>query len=119
MQERQKVANHAYGFISRGNREGGFAHIREWLEKEIEPDEAWQWFFDEMLKWENKNPALFFAQEYLGQLLDWGHEQEAIKLVSRCLHENERWRPIEENRNHINELLIHYGRDDLQKQLLL
>jgi hypothetical protein len=119
LQERQKVANHAYGFISRGNREGGIAHIREWLEKETELEDAWRWFFEEMLKWENKDPPLFFAQEYLGQLLEWGHEKEAIKLVARCLHENERWRPLEESRNHVTELLIRYGRDDLQKQLLL
>ena len=42
--ERQKVVNHAYGFISRDNREGGFAHIRQWLENEAVVEEAYQWF---------------------------------------------------------------------------
>ncbi len=111
--ERRKVANHAYGFISRGNRQGGFEHIRQWLDKETAPDEAWQWFFEEMLKWENKEPALFFAQEYLHQLLEWHWENEAIKLIARCLHENERWRPLDTNRDQVNELLQRHRRNDL------
>lgn len=116
-EERQTVANHAYGFISRGNREGGFAHIRQWLEKETDADEACEWFFQEMLKWENTDPALFFAQEYLGRLLRWKMQNEALKLVVRCLHENERWRPRQENRDEVNELLLRQSREDLVIQL--
>ena len=112
-QERQKVANHAYGFISRGNRQGGFAHIRQWLEKETAVEEAWQWFFQEMLKWESTDPALFFAQDYLGRLLGWQMENEVLKLIARCLHENARWRPLEENRDEVNELASRHGREDL------
>ena len=115
--ERQKVANHSYGIISRGNRQGGFAHIRQWLEKETDVEEAYQWFFHEMLKWESKDPALFFAQEYLVQLLGWQMENEALKLVVRCLHENVRWRPLQENRDEVNELAARYGREDLITQL--
>lgn len=111
--ERQKVANHAYGFISRGNREGGFAHIRQWLEKESARDEAYQWFFLEMLKWETKEPALFFAQDYLGQLLGWGMENEALKVIGRCLHENPRWKPAQADRHEVSELATRHGRDDL------
>ncbi len=47
--ERQKVANHAYGFVSRNNRTGGLAHIRQWIEKEADTDAAYAWFFREML----------------------------------------------------------------------
>ena len=115
--ERQTVANHAYGFISRGNREGGFAHIRQWLEKETNVEEAYQWFFQEMLKWENTDPALFFAQEYLSRLLRWRLANEALKLVVRCLHENERWRPRQEDRGEVNELVLRQGRDDLITKL--
>lgn len=113
--ERKKVANHAYGFISRGNREGGFAHIRQWLQKETAVEEAWQWFFHEMLKWENANPALFFAQEYLRRLLDWNMEKEALKLVARCLHENPRWRPLAGERDRVFEVAQRHGHDDLLK----
>jgi hypothetical protein len=115
--QRQKVANHAYGFVSRGNREGGFTHIRQWLEKEADEAEAYQWFFHEMLKWENKDPALFFAQEYLGRLLESEMENEALKLISRCLHENPRWRPTPENRDDAHELAARHGRQDLIRQL--
>lgn len=115
--ERQKIANHAYGFISRGNRDGGFAHIRQWLEKEVERDDAYQWFFLEMLKWETTEPALFFAQEYLGQLLRWKMDNEALKLISRCLHENARWRPRQQDRAEVHELAARHGRKDLITQM--
>jgi len=111
--ERQKVANHAYGFISRGNREGGFAHIRQWLGNEQAVDEAHQWFFHEMLKWERKDPALFFAQEYLGRMLKSEMDNEALKLIARCLHESARWRPLPENRDEVHELAARHGREDL------
>lgn len=115
--ERQNVANHAYGFISRGNREGGFAHIRQWLEQEATRDEAYQWFFLEMLKWECKEPVLYFAQEYLGQLLRWGMDNEALKLIARCLHENPRWKPAPAERHEVTELATRHGRDDLLRLL--
>jgi hypothetical protein len=115
--ERQKVANHAYGFISRDNREGGFAHIRQWLENETARDEAYQWFFLEMLKWESREPALFFAQDYLGNLLRWGMEKEALKLIARCLHENPRWKPAQADRHEVTELVTRHGRDDLIRLL--
>lgn len=115
--ERQKVANHAYGFISRGNREGGFAHIRQWLENETDEAEAYLWFLHEMLKWENKVPALFFAQEYLGRLLESNMDKEALKLIARCLHEDARWRPLPENRDAVHELATRHGRQVLLAQL--
>ena len=111
--ERQKVANHAYGFISRGNREGGFTHIRQWLENEAAVEEAYPWFFHEMLKWESNDPALFFAQEYLGRLLRSQMDKDALKLIARCLHENTRWRPLPGNRDEVNELAARHGRKDL------
>ena len=111
--ERQRVANHAYGFISRGNRAGGFAHIRQWLEQETHRDEAYQWFFQQMLTWENTVPALFFAHEFLNLLLKWNMDREALKLIARCLHEDPRWRPGQEGRDAVQELLQRHGREDL------
>ena len=115
--ERQRVANHAYGFISRGNRDGGFLHVRQWIEAEVSRDDAYLWFFNEMLKWESRLPALFFAQEVLRQLLNWGMDREALKLVSRCLHEDENWRPRQEDRNDVQALLDRHGREDLLRRM--
>lgn len=115
--ERKRVANHAYGFISRGNRAGGFAHIEEWLREEGDGEEAWQWFFEELLRWDSTTPALFFAQDYLRLLLDRRHDAQAIKLLARCLHVEPRFRPHEADRDAVTELLERANRDDLKKQL--
>ena len=77
--ERQKVANHAYGSISHGNRDGRFAHIRQWL----------------------------------AHLLRWHMEQEALKLIARCLHEDPRWRPRQQDRDEAHDLATRHGREDL------
>jgi hypothetical protein len=62
--DRQAIANHAYGFISRGNRDGGLKHIRDRIDAEADVDDAWQWFFDEMMRWESTDAVLYFAQPY-------------------------------------------------------
>jgi hypothetical protein len=117
--KRQKVANHAYGFVSRNNRTGGLAHIKQWIEKETDTDAAYAWFFREMLTWENNTAALFFAQEYLGRLIQDGQEGVALKLAARCLHEDPRWKPQLENRDLFIELAERHGREDLIRQLML
>ncbi len=117
LKERQEVANHAYGFISRGNRAGGFAHIRQWVEKEANVLEAFQWFFDEMMKWGNRDPALFFAQEYIHFLLACRLDDEALKLLARCLHESPRWRPLPEDKGKVMELAERNDREDLVELL--
>lgn len=111
--DRQKIADHAYGFISRGNRDGGFRHIRQWIAKDPDPDDAVQWFFDEMLRWEKCDAALFFGQECLAHFLHHDLDAMALKLMSRCLHENPAWRPKTEDRPHAIELAKRYSREDL------
>ena len=115
--ERQKVASHAYGFISRNNRAGGLAHINQWIEKETDTGAAYAWFFKEMLTWEESTAALFFAQEYLHRLLHGEQEAAALKLAARCLHEDPRWKPQIEDRNMLLELAERYEREDLMRQL--
>lgn len=115
--ERQKVANHAYGFISRGNREGGFRHIREWIESDPDTDQAVAWFFNEMMRWETKEPALFFGQECLSHFLHHELDAQALKLMSRCIHEEPRWKPGRDDREHAIELAERYGREDLLKSI--
>jgi hypothetical protein len=115
--ERQKVANHAYGFVSRNNRAGGLAHINQWIEKETDADAAYAWFFREMLTWENSSAALFFAQECLSRLIHDEQEVAALKLAARCVHEDPHWRPRLEDRDLFLELAQRHGRDDLIRQL--
>lgn len=115
--DRRNVATHAYAFVSRGNREGGLQHIRSWIEQENDSDDACQWFFREMLSWESTDAALFFAQSWLSHMLYHGQEIELIKLVSRCLHANGRFRPLAEDREAVLEILEQHGRDDLARFL--
>ncbi|MGI9262689.1 MAG: hypothetical protein ACR2QR_11670 [Woeseiaceae bacterium] len=115
--ERQKIANHAYGFISRGNREGGFKHIRQWIESDPDPDDAVGWFFNEMMRWEEKDAALFFGQECLSHFLHHEEDAAALKLMGRCLHENPAWKPKAEDRPHAVALAEKYQRDDLLPSL--
>ena len=115
--DRRKVADHAYGFISRGNREGGFKHIRQSIAVDPDPDAAVQWFFDEMLRWESKDAALFFGQECLAHLLHHDQDARALKLMSRCIHESPAWRPRAEDRQAAIELAKKYSRDDLLPSL--
>lgn len=95
--KRTAVLNHAYGFVSRDNREGGFNHIFEWLGNDPEPVAAWAWFFDRMLHWENQVTAMFFAQHYLHDQLRHGEQVPAVKLIMRCRLVDESFRPLPED----------------------
>lgn len=92
--DRTNVLTHAYGFISRGNRAGGFKHIESWLRTDPDPRSAWEWFFQQMMKWENKDPGLVFGQSYLSELLRDGDKVSAVKVMMRCRHENEQFVPL-------------------------
>jgi len=94
LKERTAVLNHAYGFISRGNRAGGFKHIDNCLQQDPDPESAWGWFFDQMMHWETKYPALLFGQSYLSQLLKNGEKMAAVKVMMRCRHENADFAPL-------------------------
>jgi hypothetical protein len=92
--KRSRVLSHAYGFASRGNRDGALEHIYDWLANDPDPDAAWSWFLDQMLRWEDKYPALLLAQQYLGRLLALGNQVAAVKLMLRCRMLNDRFRPL-------------------------
>ncbi len=114
---RTNALNHAYGFISRGNRAGGFKHIRDWLGTDPEPDGAWQWFFDQMVLWEIKEPALVFAQTYLSRLLAEREYVAAVKLMMRCRLINEAFRPLPDDRELAIEAAEQCGNDELMRSL--
>lgn len=91
---RTDILTHAYGFISRGNRDGGFAHVMQSIGKDPDPVAAWAWFFDRMLRWETTEHALFFAQHYIHDLLQHGEKIPALKVILRCRLLNESFRPL-------------------------
>ena len=95
--ERTEVLNHAYGFISRNNRAGGFRHIESWLQRDPDPETAWAWFFEQMMRWEIKMPALLFAQSYVSELLKAGEDVTAVKVMLRCRMENPDFVPLPED----------------------
>lgn len=86
--------SHAYGFISRGNREGGLKHLLEWIDKDPDPVGAWAWFLERMLAWDSAMPALFFAQHYVHDCLRHGEQVPAVKLIMRCRLIDEQFRPF-------------------------
>lgn len=95
--ERASALSHAYGFMSRGNRDGGFNHILDHIGKDPDPVAAWVWFFDRMLLWENTEHALFFAQLYVHDMLQHGEKIPALKVIMRCRLINEQFKPKKED----------------------
>jgi len=94
---RTNVLNHAYGFVSRGNRQGGFAHIEEWISSEQDVTGAWAWFFDRMMRWEQQQHALFFAQKYVHDMLVHGEKIPALKVIMRCRLVSEEFHPFRDD----------------------
>jgi hypothetical protein len=94
---REAVLTHAYGFISRGNRDGGFRHLIRAIDDEPDPATAWAWYFDRMTRWERPEPALFFARHYIRELLRHGEEVPALKVILRGLHMDEGFKPFPED----------------------
>ncbi len=121
IKERENAATHAYGFATRGNREGALQHIRQFIDDHGRSDEIQDWFFNEMLKWDkagnSNDAALFFAQDFLHQLLLEEKDLKAMKLLSRCLYENPQFRPASSDRPLVEELVSRHSRVDLAELL--
>lgn len=115
--ERTSVLNHAYGFVSRGNRAGGLAHIESAIRTEADRAVAYRWYFERMLEWESTDAALALAQAHLGWLLEEQRDVEALKLTTRCLLENAAFRPLPDDREALTEVAQRFRRDDLLRQL--
>lgn len=95
---RESAVNHAYGFVSRGNREGGFRHVMGEIAKDGDPAGAWAWYFNRMLGWENQQHALFFAQHYVRDALRHGEDVAALKVIMRCRLVDPGFKPFPEDR---------------------
>ena len=96
---RVDVLGHAYGFISRDNRAGGFAHIIDAIGKDPDPKAAWAWYFERMLGWERREPVLFFAQHYVHDALRHGEQVAALKVIMRCRMIDEKFKPFADDLN--------------------
>ena len=94
---RESTLAHAYGFISRNNRDGGFRHLYSAIEEDPDPVAAWDWYLGSMFLWENKVHALFFAQQYIRDALAHNEDIRAVKAALRCYRENQQFRPLREN----------------------
>lgn len=95
--ERTFNLSHAYGLVSRGNRQGGLAHIYKWLQSDPDPDMGWEWFCARMLQWEDPRHALFYAQRYLSRLLAQNDSIKVCKLILRCRLVDDTFRPLAED----------------------
>ena len=98
VQERTMILNHAYGFASRGNVIGALGHLYKELDKDPDSATGWPWYLEKMLQWDDVNPALMFAQQYLKRLLQAQEYVAAMKLITRCRLINEAFRPLPEDR---------------------
>ena len=94
---REQVLAHAYGFISRNNRDGGFQHVICAIKEDPDPVAAWDWYLGAMFRWENTIHAQFFAQHYIRDALAHNEDVRALKVAMRCLHENAQFRPKRED----------------------
>ena len=94
---RTAILNHAYGIISRGNRDKGLQHIVDALAEDPYEEAGWAWFFDAMMQWENPEAGLAFAQHYAHELLRSGENVKAVKLMLRCRLVNPAFRPLPED----------------------
>jgi len=114
---RRRVIDHAYGFIGRGNREGGFRHIRQAIASDPDANAAVAWYFNEMMKWESKQAALFFGQECLAHFLHHQQDGAALKVMTGCLYADPAWRPRPADRELALDLAERCGRHDLMESL--
>ena len=94
---RVDVLSHAYGFVSRDNREGGFKHIFAEIENDPDPGAAWAWYFERMLGWEQQQHALFFAQHYIHDMFAYGEFTPALKVIMRCRLVDPQFKPSHED----------------------
>ena len=116
-QARTAALNHAYGFISRDNREGGFRHLFAEIERDPDPAAAWDWYFQRMIRWEQAHHALFFARHYVRDALRHGEDKRALKATMRCLHEDGAFRPFSEDRAALCEAAERAGNVELAEVL--
>ena len=117
LKNRDAVLNHAYGFVSHGNRAGGLYHIYLCIVEDPNPENAWAWFHTRMLSWELTDAVLEFSQQYLKRMLYQDEYVTAVKLMLRCRLINEAFRPLPEDRPQALMAAEHCQNDELMRSL--
>lgn len=117
LKHRKNALDHAYGMISRGNRDGGFAVLDEYSRTEEQRVAAEIWFFHAMLSWNLGDVPLFYAQRLLGDLLDAGAETAAMKVCLRCLQQNPAFRPHLDDVPRLRATALKLGNTDVAAAL--
>ena len=82
--QREKLLTHAYGFASRGNTTGAIELLVKAGDDEADPIAARDWYFRQMLNWEDRFAALKLAQTIIHEHLAAGDQVAAVKLMLRC-----------------------------------
>tara|TARA_R110002096_G_scaffold46751_1_gene125121 strand:- start:14620 stop:15654 length:1035 start_codon:yes stop_codon:yes gene_type:complete len=111
--KRGDVLAHAYALISRGNRQGGFDHVFEWLQNDPQIPLAWAWYFERMLDWDNQQHALFFAQHYVHDMLQHGEEIPALKTILRCRMIDASFKPLPGDQQAAIDAAVRRGNNEL------
>ena len=114
---RARALTHAYGFISRDNRRGGFEHLFAAIESDPDPAGAWAWYFNRMLGWENPMHALFFGQHYVHDALARGEDVRALKAVMRCRLVDAQFRPFPDDLERVRQAAERTGNAALAEVL--
>ena len=118
--ERERIAalDLAYGLFSRGNNAGGLAHIDDFVGKNDDirrQIDEYDWFFRRALKWESAEAGLLLGQRLLSLLLRAGRADQTLKVLSRCLHEDARFRPLPADCDELRAVAAAAGRQELAK----
>ncbi|MDJ0916673.1 MAG: hypothetical protein QNJ05_02845 [Woeseiaceae bacterium] len=95
--QREKQLTHAYGFASRGNTAGAVDFLVSASAEEADPIAAREWYFSQMLRWEDNFAALKFAQTIVHEHLAAGYDVAAVKLILRCRLLDPRFAPLSED----------------------
>lgn len=92
--QREKLLTHAYGFASRGNATGAVDLVVSSIAEDRNPVAARDWYFGQMMRWDDTFAALKLAQRVLHDMLAGGEEIAAVKLMMRCRMEDRAFRPL-------------------------
>lgn len=110
---RRRVLSHAYGLVSRGNRDGGFGRVQAHCATEPDALRAELWFFHAMQSWDLADAPLYFGQALIGRLLDAGDNAAALKVMTACVHASERFRPLPQDTARLQAAATAAGRSDI------
>jgi hypothetical protein len=80
----QTVLDRAYGSIRSGLVTQGYHEIRLFAESEGETLQVYQWLFNRMLAWENRQHAAALATRFVDRLIAAGRVHDALELVDHC-----------------------------------